>query len=201
MLKKLLGSLVVVIVVLVAGAYLLPRKVHVERSIVVNRPAAVVFPLVNSFRRFNEWSPWAALDPNVRTTYSGPEAGVGARMEWAGNSKVGTGSQVIRESVADRRVATDLDFGGRGPAKAAWLLSPEGAGTRVLWTLDLDVGNSPLGRYMGLLMDGMVGPDYARGLAQLKALAAKAPPAAAGPGTEPAQPASAPTTPPNAPTS
>ncbi|HYL71762.1 MAG TPA: SRPBCC family protein [Candidatus Dormibacteraeota bacterium] len=195
MLRKLLSAIIVVVVMLLGVAYILPQQVHVERSISIDRPAAVVFPLLNSPKRFNEWSPWKDLDPNVRMSYTGPESGVGAAMAWSGNSKVGKGSQVITESVADQRVKTDLDFGEMGAAKAVWELSAADNGTKIVWSLDMDVGNNPLGRYMGVFMDKMVGPDYERGLKQLKALAEKEP------APEAAQPASAPTTSPNAPTS
>ncbi len=193
MVRKLLTAVVVIVVVLVGGAYLLPREVHVERSIVIDRPAAAVFPLLNSPKRFNEWSPWKDLDPNVQMRYTGPETGTGAMMAWSGNSKVGKGSQVITDSVQDQRVRTDLDFGEMGTARAEWQLSTEGAGTKVRWTLDSDVGNNPIGRYMGLFMDRMVGPDYERGLRQLKALVEKAP--------AESQSQSSPSTPSNAPTS
>jgi hypothetical protein len=53
-------------------------------------------------------------------------------------------------------------------AEAWWLLSPEGDGTRVTWGLDSDMGNNPIGRWMGLMLDGFVGADYERGLEQLR---------------------------------
>src|SRR4029079_17993737 len=76
------GLIGLVAVVLAAGLFL-PRKAHVERSIVTSAAPATVFEIVNGFRRFNEWSPWARLDPDTKYTYSGPETGVGARMEWS----------------------------------------------------------------------------------------------------------------------
>ena len=195
MLKKILGALLIVVIVLVGVAYMLPREAHVERSIVIDRPAAAIFPLVNSLKRFNEWSPWAQYDPNVKMSFTGPDTGPGAAMHWVGNSKVGTGDQMITESIPDKRVNTDLTFGDMATSKASWLLTSEGSSTTVVWTLDSTLGNNPAFRYMGLFMDKMVGPDYERGLAQLKSLAEKAPAADA------AQPTSAPTTSPNAPTS
>ena len=195
MLKKLLGALLIVVIVLVGVAYMLPREAHVERSIVIDRPAAAVFPLLNSLKRFNEWSPWAQYDPNLRLSFTGPETGPGAAMHWVGNSKVGTGDQIITESIPDKRVSTDLTFGDMATSKASWLLTSEGSSTTVVWTLDSNLGNNPAFRYMGLFMDKMVGPDYERGLAQLKTLAEKAPAGDA------AQPASAASTSPNAPTS
>ena len=195
MLKRILGSLLVVLVLAVAGAYLLPQTVHVQRSVVVARPAAAVFPYLNSFHRAQEWSPWATLDPNAKMTYSGPVEGVGAELAWAGNDQVGHGSERIIESDPDRRVAVELDFGGQGRATSAFTLAPDGARTRVTWSVDMDVGNSPVGRYMGLYLSRAIGADYERGLVALRTVAEKAPAAADG------QPASAPSTSPNAPTS
>jgi effector-binding domain-containing protein len=171
MLKKILLGVVALVLLLVAVAYALPRQRHVERSIVIDRDASVVHALVNSYRRFDEWSPWAERDPRMEVVRSGPEAGVGATYEWSGNEQVGAGSQRIVESVPNERVTTALAFGGQPPATARFLLAPTGGGTRVTWTLETDAGLNPVARWVGLALDGMVGPDYERGLARLKTLA------------------------------
>jgi hypothetical protein len=196
MVRKIVGVLVVARIALIGGAYMFPRAVHVERTTVIDRPAASVFPYINSLRRATEWSPWAEYDPSVRMTYAGAEEGVGAKMSWAGNDKVGTGSQEITQSITNRKVASDLKFGSQAPAKAALTLTTTDAGTKVVWSLDIDLGNNPIARYVGTSLDSKVGADYERGLAKLKALVERAPTAEAA-----AQPASAPTTSPNAPTS
>jgi len=198
MIRQLVNVVVLLLIVLLGGAYLQPRIVHVERAVLVDRPPDAVFPLVNSLHRFNEWSPWQAYDPQMRMTYSGPESGVGARMEWSGNSKVGHGSQEITASDKDARVVSTIDFGEQGPAEAAFKLTPVAGQTQVSWSLEIDMGNNPIGRYMGLLMDRNVGPDYERGLEQLKALAEKLPASAP---AAPDQAVSSPATSSNAPTS
>lgn len=175
-LKKIAVVLVIAVVVLVGAAYLLPRNVHVERSAVIDAPQATVFALVNGYRLFNKWSPWADLDPDAEYTYEGPESGVGAKMTWSGDpEKVGSGSQEIIESRPPEMVKTALDLGAQGKATAQFTLLAEGSGTRVTWSLDSDMGMSPVGRYMGMMMDGMLGPQYEKGLASLKGLAEKMP--------------------------
>jgi effector-binding domain-containing protein/carbon monoxide dehydrogenase subunit G len=178
-LKRLVLFLFVLIVVLIGVAFFLPNSGHVERSITIARPPSMVFAVLNSYRRFNDWSPWVGKDPNAHYTVTGPVAGVGAKESWVGDPKtVGSGSQEIIESKADESVTMALDFGDMGKAKARFLLSPEDKGTRVKWTLDtqaplaLDgkVLWNTIGRYMGLFMDSMVGPDYETGLAKLKTL-------------------------------
>lgn len=170
LLKWTLGILILLGVLLGAGSLLLPGRTHVERSITIERPPAEVFATLNSFRRFNEWSPWFAADPQAKYTYEGPAEGVGAGMRWSGNQAVGSGSQRITESRAPERVVVALDFDGH-PSVATYTLTAEGAGaTRVTWAFDTEHGYNPISRWFGLLFDRMLGADYERGLAQLKTL-------------------------------
>ncbi|MEM6824660.1 MAG: SRPBCC family protein [Pseudomonadota bacterium] len=172
LLRNILVGLVVVAAVLVATGYMMPPHVIVERSISIDATAEAVFPLVNSLRRGQEWSPWLARDPETVVEFSGPEEGVGAAMEWASeNPQVGSGAQEITASIANERVETALDFGAQGPATAWFVLADgPGGGTELTWGLDADMGNSPIGRWMGLMMDGWVGPDYEQGLINIKSL-------------------------------
>lgn len=169
LLRRALAVLVVLGLLLVAGSMLLPASTHVERSVVIDRPPAQVFSVVNSFQRFREWSPWAAYDPDAKYTFEGPASGVGARMTWAGNRSVGSGSQEIVESLPSSRVGIALNFDG-SLAQAAYTLAPEGNGTRLTWSFDSRHGYNPMSRMFGLLFDRMIGPDYEKGLAKLKAL-------------------------------
>jgi hypothetical protein len=49
-------------------------------------------------------------------------------------------------------------------------LEPAGAGTRVTWTNEGDMGTNPVNRYFGLFMDRLVGPDFEGGLKNLKTI-------------------------------
>ena len=109
----------------------------------------------------------------MKQSFDGPPDGVGAKMTWSGNDKVGSGTQVITGSVPDKLVSFDVDFGKMGVSKAQISFEPAASGTRVTWSFDADMGAGPIGRYFGLMMDGMIGKDYAAGLAKLKAIAEK----------------------------
>ena len=173
-----LFALASVVVAFVALGFFLPRHSHVERSIETSASPATVFEIVNGFRRFNEWSPWAGLDPQTRYTYSGPESGVGARMQWQSESSdVGSGSQEIIAIEPDRSVSIRLDFGQKGKPISKMSLLPAGSGTRIVWSMDSDFSDDFVGRYFAPFLDRMVGPDYERGLAQLKRLVEVTPPA------------------------
>ena len=165
------GLVLLVLIVFAVGGMLLPRDVNVARSIEIDAPAEEVFPHVNSLKAGAEWSPWLGRDPEVQLSYSGPDEGVGAKLAWASeHPQVGSGSQEIVVSEPGARVESALDFGDMGLAKAAFLLEETGGSTKVTWTLDTDMGTSPVGRWMGLMMDNWVGGDYETGLSNLKAL-------------------------------
>jgi effector-binding domain-containing protein len=170
MLKKILIVIVAVVGLLTIIGLLLPRKTQVARSITIARPASLIFATVDSFQLFPKWSPWQQLDPNMHQSTEGARDGVGAKLVWSGNDKVGSGTQVITAATADRSVASDIDFGKMGVAKSTISLQPQGSSTRVTWSLDIDMGASPIGHYFGLMMDRMVGKDYETGLSNLKTL-------------------------------
>ncbi len=167
--RNILFGLVIIIVVFLAGAYVLPSKVSVSRDIVINAPAAKVFPHVNDLRKFQAWSPWGSLDSEIKLVFSGAEVGKGQIVAWTSKDpSVGSGSQEITESEINRHVTTKLDFGEMGNAIAAWDLAAEGTGTKLTWSFQTDLGTNPMMRWMGLMFDNWIGKDYEKGLKVLK---------------------------------
>ncbi len=145
----------------------------VERAATIGAPAEQVHEYLADFHRWTEWSPWEDLDPDLRRTYSGPDSGIGAIYEWSGNRKAGEGRMEIIEAVDVAKLKIALDFlkPFKSSSTIAFDLQPEGGTTRVTWTM---VGPKTLViRAMGLFksMDKMVGPDFEKGLEQLKAVA------------------------------
>ena len=180
--KKVGIVILLLIAAFVVTGYLLPKRVHVERSITIERPATMIFEVLNSYRYFNEWSPWAKRDPNAKFTVSGPESGVGARISWAGDPQlVGSGWQQIVASKPYEQINIKLDFDAQGVADTGFTLTPAGDATRVTWFFDSDLTegvnwlDSFLARYFGLLFDRWVGGDYELGLANLKKFAESLP--------------------------
>ena len=180
--KKVGVVILLLIAVFVVTGYLLPKQIHIERSITIDRPAAMMFEILNGYRHFNEWSPWAKRDPKALFTVSGPESGVGARMSWAGDPQlVGSGWQQIVASKPYEEINIKLDFDAQGIADTGFTLVEKGDGTEITWFFDSDLTkgvnflDSFLARYFGLLFDRWVGGDYEAGLANLKAYAESLP--------------------------
>ncbi|MFN3868955.1 MAG: SRPBCC family protein [Hyphomicrobiaceae bacterium] len=152
-----------------------PAAYTVTRSVLVAAPPAAVFPYIDDFRKWNAWSPWAGKDANARTAISGPPSGVGATFAWSGNKEIGEGQMTIVESQPAERIAIRLDLvrPHSGTSGAVFTLQPEGAGTRVTWTLNGENGFFDRAALMmvGIKLDQTVGADYEKGLANLKAVA------------------------------
>jgi hypothetical protein len=141
-----------------------------KRSITINAPPATAHALVDDFHAWAKWSPWEGLDADLKRTYSGAEKGVGAHYAWVGK-KSGEGSMAIT-SAAPERIEIDLAFlkPFKANNKAVFRFDAEGSATRVTWTMSgtRNVALAILGK---LFFDGMVGKDFDKGLAKLKALA------------------------------
>lgn len=181
-LKKIGITLLVIIALLVVISLFLPGKAHVEKSTVINAPLGVVYEKCYSIKGFRSWNPWDKIDTTAVIEYFGPEAGVGAGYTWKSNHKdVGTGKYTILSVSENDSVYVEMDFMENGKANATFKLAPEGNGTKISWSFDSDLGMNPIARFFGLMMEKFIGPDYEKGLANLKEMCEKAPVAAAMP--------------------
>lgn len=175
-LKGLFYGLLALAALLLSAGLFLPKSAHVERSIRTTASPATVYALVNGFQHFNEWSPWSELDPNTKYGYSGPASGVGAKMTWSSDeANVGSGSQEILAVEPDRMVRIRLEFGDQGPSQSTLTIVPDGTGSTITWAFAADFSDRYFDRYIGLMFDKFIGPDYERGLARLKKVAEATP--------------------------
>ena len=166
----LIALIVLAVLLLVASRR--PDTFRVERSTVINAPAATVFGHVADFRRWIAWSPWEQLDPAMQRTYSGAESGVGAVYEWSGNRKAGQGWMEITKADSGSAVHLKLDFIKPFPASniSEFTLTPSGTGTAVNWAMH---GPSNLmSKLMGVFfsMEKFIGRDFEKGLTSLKSV-------------------------------
>ena len=168
-LKVIVGLMVAVVLIVLGVGLFLPKEFSVERTIEIEAPPERVFDQVNSLRNWDAWSPWLARDPTITNRYSGPEAGVGSKVEWTSEA-YGEGSQTITLSERPSRIETRFDFGEMGQPIARWSFEPQGEGVLVTWGLHGKT-TGPLGGYIAPKMDDWVGADYEEGLARLKVVA------------------------------
>ncbi|MFC4786832.1 SRPBCC family protein [Nocardioides sp. MAHUQ-72] len=145
---------------------------EVVRSTQVQAEPARVHALVVDFHAWTAWSPWEGLDPDLRRTYSGPDSGVGAYYAWAGNRKAGEGSMEITSSTSEA-IGIKLAFLKPWAATndVTFTFVPTGSGTEVTWRMDGE--HRGFGRVLAKVvpMDRLVGRDFEKGLARLRAVA------------------------------
>lgn len=148
-----------------------PDEFAVRRSADIRAPADKVFSLINDFREWPKWSPWEKLDPNLKRTLSGAEAGRGSVYEWQGDKRVGAGRMEILDSVPHSRIDINLSFlkPFRAENRTTFTITPVDGASRVLW--EMTGTNNFMFKLMGLVMnmDKMVGADFEKGLAAMKA--------------------------------
>ena len=172
MFKIILIIVAVLIVAVLAFAATRSGTFKVERVATIKASPERILTFINDFRRWGVWSPWERLDPELKRSYSGPAGGPGAIYEWQGNSKVGQGRMEIMAS-SSSATTIKLDFIRPFEAHniADFTLVPQGDSTVLTWAMH---GPKPyIAKLMHLFfdMDKLVGGDFERGLASLKAAA------------------------------
>ncbi|MSU69418.1 MAG: polyketide cyclase [Opitutaceae bacterium] len=172
MLKKILIALAVIIAGFLIIVALQPADYRVARSATISAPPAVVFAQVNDLHKWQEYSPWAKLDPAAKNTFEGPPAGTGAVFAWAGNADVGEGRMTITESRPDNLVRFKLDFVKpfASTATAEFAFQPAGNQTAVTWSMSGRKNFVSKAVCLFMNMDKMLGGDFEKGLANLKLL-------------------------------
>lgn len=177
MLKKILIVLVVIVVVLAVIISLRPADFRYTRSTSIAAPPAAVFAHVNDQHQWEAWSPWAKIDPAMKTSYEGPASGVGASYSWSGNNEVGEGRSTIVESHPNESIRLKLEFVRpfAGTNDVEFTFKPEGAQTVVTWTMSGKCNF--MSKAVGLVIDceKMCGGQFEQGLTSLKKVVERAP--------------------------
>jgi hypothetical protein len=166
----LLGLAAIVAVVLILAAKK-PATFRISRSATIDAQPEVIFPLVNELRSHRRWSPFDQ-DTAMKRTYSGPEAGKGAVMEFDGGYKSGTGHFSITDTAAPSKIFMNLVM--TKPLSCdntvEFTFVPQGNATLVTWAM---YGSQTFaGKLMSVFVDcnKMCERQFDTGLASLKSL-------------------------------
>lgn len=177
---EILISLAIVAVLFLLVALVLPSSRHLNEKVETNRKLTIVYDTLNSLRRFSDWNPLVLHDPRMKLQLSGPDSGVGARMDYTSkNPQLGTGSWEITATQPRQSVTYAIVNPQRGHDKTStFSLKPTGRGGRnveITQSYDVDYGWDLLGRYAGLYVSRHVGDDMQLGLERLSNMLAQVP--------------------------
>jgi hypothetical protein len=172
MLMKILIGLAVIVIGVVAIVATRPSEFRVARTATIAAPAPAVFAQVNDFHNWEAWNPWAKIDPAMKQAYEGASAGTGAVYTWAGNNEVGEGRMTLTESRPSDLIRIRLEFlkPFRGTSLAEFTFKPEGDHTIVTWSMAGQNNFMAKAVHLFMAMDKMIGGNFEKGLAQMKAV-------------------------------
>lgn len=158
---EIILSLIIVSLIAVLVAVFLPSSGHIERVTEVSNPLRQVYDTIDGFGRYPEYSALRTYDPQVKMTRSGPESGVGAKVDWITSyQQVGNGNLTITEVTDDSQVKMAVENDWMGTNKTFTMnLEPGSKGKTVKVTMayDVDYGWNLLWRFSGLYIHGV--PD------------------------------------------
>lgn len=149
--------------------FMRPVPISIERSTTINVPIEEVYAKVSDFNEWPKWSPWLIAQPDAKIGVSGDGKKVGDIYSWSGEL-IGEGE--LEHRVVDPNKGLGMEIRFTKPFKSKSSVGFEFAkvdgdtpGTKVTWTMK---GKMP--KVMKDIMQTMIGMDYDRGLAMLKAL-------------------------------
>jgi effector-binding domain-containing protein len=172
---KIIGFIIIGLCAIIGIAVLVsPSETHIARSTIIQAPSKLIYQDLLIFKNFNTWSPWADKDPNIRWEYYGPLLGTGAGMKWySEDPQVGNGEMTLQDATYPTSITYRMDF-GYSKANATVFLNESEGETEVTWTYD-EVDISGFYKLFALMTESFLGPDYEKGLAQLKSRMETAP--------------------------
>lgn len=171
-LLKIVAGLAAFVLLLVLVAFAFPRQYKIERALVINAKPEAVLAQIADLRTWKNWGAWQERDPGMKLSYSDQATGVGAWSSWE-SAKEGNGKMTIT-SQTPTKVVYLLEFPDMGMSSVGSMeVTPSGSGVRVVWIDAGDLGMNPVNRWFGLFLDKIIGPDFERGLSNLKTIVEK----------------------------
>ena len=164
-----------IIVLLLLAGLVISKDMNVKREIVINKPSSEVFNYVKYLKNQDNYSKWAAMDPDMKKEFRGTDGQPGFVSAWEGNKKVGKGEQEIK-AVSDGRIDTELRFEKpfKSIAQARMTTEPaDGGSTKVTWGFESKMAYPMNIMKLFMNMDKAIGNDFSTGLNNLKALLEK----------------------------
>lgn len=172
MVKKILIVLLVLLAIPLLAAIFIKKDYQVETQVVINQPLPVVFDYIRFLSNQDNFSVWAAMDPNMQKSFRGVDGTVGFVSSWqSDNPDVGSGEQEITGIREGERIDYQLRF--HSPFESvspAYMLTEAVSAdqTRVTWGFAGHL-SYPM-NLMLVFMDfeGLIGNDLQQGLDNLK---------------------------------
>jgi len=168
--RNVLLGLIAIVGVLAIVVVFQSSELRVSRETKIDAPPATVFEQVNDLHKWQEWSPWDKMDPEMKRSFDGPPSGKNASYAWSGNDQVGEGKMTIIESKPNELIRVKLDFVRPWPSanEVEFHFKPEGASTETTWTMTCNKNFMAKAAGLFMNMEKLIGGDFEKGLAEMK---------------------------------
>lgn len=166
---KVIGIIILaIIVIIVAGSLFLPKTYSVNRTTLIKANDSTIYQNIANFNEFVKWNPWSKMEPSAKITISGPVGQPTHLYQWIGD-KTGSGQMQITNVTPNQMVNIELKFIKpiESIADTRFDIIPQGDSTKVVWTMSGE-NDGIMNKWMGLMMDKMIGKDFEDGLKYLK---------------------------------
>ncbi|MCO4771395.1 MAG: SRPBCC family protein [Deltaproteobacteria bacterium] len=157
--------------ILLGAAWMTPDTWYVEREVVVDAPAELIWEWVASPSRYPEWTAWNGEDdPSFSSEHFGGTGGYLSGYRWTSSESVG--ELLVTDSEPHWRVTLEGTLEKRFPVKGfIELNSLDEGGVEVRWSEAGELGWDPLMRLFRPLIEKHMKADFDQGLGRLKSLA------------------------------
>lgn len=166
--KRVLKVIIAIIALSGIIGLFMPSDLYVQRTIQINSSVEKVFEQVAILPNWDNWMPWKEMDSSLVCYWNDITTGVGAYYTWTMAEGKEEGRLEIIELSANKHMKTKVEFGQAGQGNGHWHFTPNAHGVEVSWGLSMDMGANPYVKIMAPLMDAMMGPDFEKGLANIK---------------------------------
>lgn len=177
--KKILAIVIFAFLLLAIGSLIIGNKINVSEEITIDAPANRINSLVNDYREWGKWSPWAdtAEAKKMTITFDGEAYGKGAIMRWESKNEKGevdmagynTTTEATREKVQYiTTITAPWDAEGTG----TFTFKEENGKTVVTWAYDSKVDMPVLGAYIAMFsVQPEIETVFRKGLENIKKVA------------------------------
>ena len=170
-LKLLFFFLLAILAVTAILSMLMATKQKIERSVIINAQASVIYRQLIKLDNFNKYSVWSQRDSSVKYTLAGTDGTVGASTSWTGDPEIsGDGKIEIVLLEENKTIKHKLSFSQpkKGTAESAFTLKETNGVTTVTWNFDLATPRPWNIFNLFYSLDKKMGKDFEESLATLK---------------------------------
>lgn len=168
---KIIGIIVLFILALIFIVPLfLPGSFYVTRTAEIDKPIEQVFKSATDYTLRAKWDPWLEQEPTAEVKVENVPGMIGSWYEWKGE-EIGSGRMEILEVEMPFKIVSSLNFiePFESSSTVIWEFEPMEGKTKVTWGFKGDAAY-PMERIFLANIDGQIGPDFEKGLANFKKL-------------------------------